>query len=144
MCQANRVALAFARRAMFSALPALLLSGPGPAAALTTVRVASGLNWPVFVAAPPADPRLFIVEQHGVIKILEDGALLPSPFLDIDPLVVDTGDYDERGLLGSPSIRPTRRTVASTSTTRPSIRRWSLLDISSLPTRTSPTPRAKK
>jgi glucose/arabinose dehydrogenase len=41
--------------------------------------------------------RLFIVQQAGVIRILVDGALLPTPFLDISSLVVCCG---ERGLLG--------------------------------------------
>jgi hypothetical protein len=70
------------------------------AAGLTTDPVASALRFPVSVTAPPGDPRLFIVEQQGVIKILEEGAILPVPFLDIDSLVVFSGGDDERGLLG--------------------------------------------
>ncbi len=65
---------------------------------LTTVRVASGLSAPIFVISPPGDmQRVFIVEQPGRIKILQDGEILPVPFLDI------TGDVSyggERGLLG--------------------------------------------
>ncbi|MCZ6598647.1 MAG: PQQ-dependent sugar dehydrogenase [Planctomycetota bacterium] len=64
---------------------------------LTTVRVASGLSSPLFVTSPEGDPRLFIVEQHGRIKILTDGAVLATPFLDIDAKVLGSG---ERGLLG--------------------------------------------
>ncbi|MDM7917282.1 MAG: PQQ-dependent sugar dehydrogenase, partial [Candidatus Eisenbacteria bacterium] len=71
-----------------------------PARAATTVRVASGLARPVFAISPPGDGRLFIVEQRGVIRILENGQLLPSPFLDIDDLVPDISGNDERGLLG--------------------------------------------
>lgn len=71
-----------------------------PAAAIRTERVASGLNRPVFVTAPPADTRLFIVEQRGVIKIQKNGAVLPTPFLDIDALIPDPSANDERGLLG--------------------------------------------
>ncbi len=59
-------------------------------------RVASGLRAPVHVAAPAGDPRLFIVEQEGRIRILRDGALLPRPFLDIRGRV---GSGGERGLL---------------------------------------------
>ena len=40
--------------------------------------------------------RLFIVEQIGRIRILQNGVLLPAPFLDIRSLVVSGG---ERGLL---------------------------------------------
>ncbi len=71
-----------------------------PAAAIRTARVASGLNRPIFVTAPAGDARVFIVEQRGVIKILQNGVVLPVPFLDIDALIPDPGPSDERGLLG--------------------------------------------
>lgn len=71
---------------------------------LTTVRVASGLNRPVYATAAPGDPsRLFILEKRGVIRILELGTntLLPTPFLDIQSLVTGSvSNGDERGLLG--------------------------------------------
>jgi glucose/arabinose dehydrogenase len=60
------------------------------------VEVASGLASPVHVAAPPGDARVFIVEQPGRIRVLEGGALLPTPFLDI---VAKVGCCGERGLL---------------------------------------------
>ncbi|WP_317190642.1 PQQ-dependent sugar dehydrogenase [Winogradskyella marina] len=45
------------------------------------------------------DDRLFIVEQSGVIKIIDaSGELQDTPFLDINSLVIDSGN--ERGLLG--------------------------------------------
>lgn len=65
-------------------------------------QVASGLVAPV-QAKSPADGtnRLFIVEQTGTIRILQNGALLPTPFLNLASLLapLNTG-YDERGLLG--------------------------------------------
>jgi len=65
---------------------------------LTTQRVASDLANPIFITSPPGDTqRLFIVEQDGIIRILRGGALLESPFLDIQPVVLNGG---ERGLLG--------------------------------------------
>ncbi|MCH7526738.1 MAG: PQQ-dependent sugar dehydrogenase, partial [Planctomycetes bacterium] len=71
---------------------------------LETIRVASGLNRPVFATAAPGDSnRLFIMEQRGVIKILEldTNTVLGTPFLDIDALVLGPIDrFDERGLLG--------------------------------------------
>src|SRR5438128_804266 len=36
--------------------------------------VATGLSDPVAVAAPAGDPRLFIVEQSGTIRVLKNGA----------------------------------------------------------------------
>lgn len=45
--------------------------------------------------------RLFVVSQPGRIFIIQDGALLTTPFLDIDPLVSGgTSGGDERGFLG--------------------------------------------
>ncbi|MCA9680527.1 MAG: PQQ-dependent sugar dehydrogenase [Kofleriaceae bacterium] len=58
--------------------------------------VADGLIRPVMVAAPPADPRLFIVEKVGRIRLVKDGLLQPTPFFTID--VQETGL--EQGLLG--------------------------------------------
>lgn len=69
-------------------------------AGIAVKRVASALDRPLYVTAPPGDTgRLFIVEQHtGRIKILnlDTGAVNTTPFLDIDGL--STGN--EQGLLG--------------------------------------------
>ncbi|HKA24678.1 MAG TPA: PQQ-dependent sugar dehydrogenase [Candidatus Eisenbacteria bacterium] len=69
-------------------------------AAIGTIRVASGLNYPDFVTAPPGDPRLFIVERRGDIKILLDGSVLPVAFIDIDSLVMDLSQSPETGMTG--------------------------------------------
>jgi len=53
---------------------------------------------PVLATAPQGDPRLFIVERAGRIRIYKDGATLPTPFLDIRG-AVETGQ-NEQGLLG--------------------------------------------
>lgn len=63
---------------------------------LVVQQVVQGLANPVFLTAPPGDPRLFIVEQAGRVRVVKDGALLPTPFLDISARVVSGG---ERGLL---------------------------------------------
>lgn len=61
-------------------------------------RVATGLSDPVFVTHGPGDfDRIFIVEQGGRIKILKNGSVLPTPFLNITDRVTGGG---ERGLLG--------------------------------------------
>ena len=44
------------------------------------------------------DERLFMVDQRGLIWILEDGEMLPEPFLDIQEWVSST--HHEQGLLG--------------------------------------------
>jgi glucose/arabinose dehydrogenase len=65
--------------------------------ALGLEEVASGLDMPVFVTAPPADPRLFILEKTGAIRIVEDGMLLPEPFLELGVTALDGLD-DSHGL----------------------------------------------
>ena len=72
-----------------------------PAVAGTAIRselLVSGLPNLTDLQAPPLDPnRLFAVQQHGFIRIVENGAVLPAPFLDIASKVSCCG---ERGLLG--------------------------------------------
>jgi glucose/arabinose dehydrogenase len=61
--------------------------------------VASRFNHPLDIQnAGDESGRLFIVEQAGVIRILQNGALLETPFLDITDRLTDKGN--EQGLLG--------------------------------------------
>ena len=53
---------------------------------------------PVDIQSPPDDPRLFIVEQGGVIRIIDSGVVLAAPFLDMSAQVSTGGN--EEGLLG--------------------------------------------
>ncbi len=64
--------------------------------------VASGLTAPLGVThAGDGSGRLFITEQTGQIRIVEDGTLLPTPYLDISAqLPALNAFFDERGLLG--------------------------------------------
>ena len=59
-------------------------------------RVTGGLTNPTTMAFAP-DGRLFVAEQAGTLRIVKDGRLLPTPFLDISNKVNSDG---ERGLLG--------------------------------------------
>ena len=70
---------------------------PSPVA-IDLQLVASGLTAPLDLEQPnDGSGRLFVVEQGGAIKILQNGALLPQPFLDISNKVIFRG---EMGLLG--------------------------------------------
>lgn len=69
-------------------------------------EVASGLSDPLYVTSPPGDSRLFVVEKGGRIRIIKNGQLLTTPFLDITPRVA-TGS--EQGLL-SLAFHPSYRT----------------------------------
>jgi glucose/arabinose dehydrogenase len=65
--------------------------------------VADGFTSPVLLAEAPDDTgRLFVVDQTGVIQIIDAGGqTLDAPFLDIRDRMVDLmDDFDERGLLG--------------------------------------------
>jgi glucose/arabinose dehydrogenase len=64
--------------------------------------VATGLVAPLGVThAGDGSGRLFIWEQSGQIRIVEDGVVLPVPFLDIADKLPELGEiFDERGLLG--------------------------------------------
>ncbi|HET9545175.1 MAG TPA: PQQ-dependent sugar dehydrogenase, partial [Gaiellaceae bacterium] len=87
-----RIALA----ASFAALACAALAGPA-ATALQLVTVESGFTGPVHVAATKAEPnRVYVVEQRGVIKIVQNGTTLSQPFLDIRSRVACCG---EQGLL---------------------------------------------
>ena len=60
--------------------------------------VASGLGGALFVTHVPGDAdRLFVVQQSGVIRVIENGTLLPTPFLNVASRIRAGG---ERGLLG--------------------------------------------
>jgi glucose/arabinose dehydrogenase len=70
---------------------------PSPVA-ISLQLVASGLSAPLDLEQPnDGSGRLFIVEQGGTIKILQNGAVLPQPFLDISSKVINKV---EMGLLG--------------------------------------------
>ena len=72
-------------------------SGWQPSSGLRVVEVVRGLDAPLFVTAPPGDPRLFVVEQPGRIRVVKAGKLLPTPYLDVSARISAGG---ERGLLG--------------------------------------------
>ena len=50
---------------------------------------------PISLASPPNDPRVFVVQRGGAVRIVEDGVVRATPFLTVPN--VDTSG--ERGLL---------------------------------------------
>ncbi len=82
-------------------LSAILLLGvalPSPAAIRLTPITQAGFSSPVFFGhAGDGFNRKFIVEQAGVIKVLQPDGLVASAFLDIRTKIASGG---ERGLLG--------------------------------------------
>ncbi|MCP4168996.1 MAG: PQQ-dependent sugar dehydrogenase, partial [Chloroflexi bacterium] len=61
------------------------------------VEIGNGFDKPIHITnANDGSGRLFVSEQEGLIRILEDGVILDMPFLDIQERV---SCCDERGLL---------------------------------------------
>ena len=69
---------------------------------LSSVLIADGYKKPVFITSYPNNAKLlYIVEQAGLVKIINDGKKLSRPFFDINKRVVNPNrPGDERGLLG--------------------------------------------
>lgn len=72
-----------------------------PTIALKAISLGE-LQAPVNIShAGDGSGRLFICDQKGKIRIIQNGMLLPVPFLDITIKVIAlSSGYDERGLLG--------------------------------------------
>jgi glucose/arabinose dehydrogenase len=101
-------------------LAAVAAATPRPAdssvASLSTVRVASGLTRPLFVTHAPGDfGRIFIVEQGGLIKILDlsSGSVLATPFLDLSSVVGCCGDRGSNAIAFHPSYQTNGRFFVS-------------------------------
>lgn len=60
---------------------------PAWSQSLALELVASGLSQPAHLTAPPGDPRLFVCENGGRVRVIAGGALLPTPFLDLAGVV---------------------------------------------------------
>jgi glucose/arabinose dehydrogenase len=73
---------------------------PEPLSAVRLVPLVEGLDNPVTLTHA-GDERLFVIEQAGLVRIIENGRLRPAPFLDIRDNVGYQGDtWDEQGFLG--------------------------------------------
>lgn len=86
-------------------------------------RFVGGLTNPTAMAFAP-DGRLFVAEQGGKLRIVKNGRLLSSPFVDLTSITDSTG---ERGLLGialDPNFDTNQyvyvyQTLKGTATTKP-------------------------
>lgn len=73
-----------------------------PAPNIRLQLVSDQITHPTAFAVAPggAANRLFVCEQEGRIRIIDNGKLRAQPFLDIASEVVKREGYEERGLLG--------------------------------------------
>ncbi|MEO6777554.1 MAG: PQQ-dependent sugar dehydrogenase [Kofleriaceae bacterium] len=88
------------------------INTPGPAIPAANVQLGSNVKVTkiatldgspasaLLATAPPNDGRLFVLQQSGEIRIIEDGIVQPTPFLSLDNVVLAEAPPGERGLLG--------------------------------------------
>src|ERR1041384_7923511 len=88
-------------KSVLCVIAALLMFSSAQVASAATVPsgftdslVAAGLSNPTAMALAP-DGRIFVCEQTGALRVIKNGALLPTPFL-----TVTVNSSGERGLLG--------------------------------------------
>ena len=75
-----------------------VIDGPAPPPLLKSEVIATGLVAPLgFVPDPTLPDTFYIVQQGGLVRTLQGGVLLPTPFADLTAQVDSLG---ERGLLG--------------------------------------------
>src|ERR1043165_8417471 len=70
-----------------------LLLGPASHAEALGLQPIGTFTNPIYITAPPGDPRVFVVQRGGTIQVLHDGT--KSQFLDIH---THTSTDGERGL----------------------------------------------
>ena len=84
----------------FQVVPASLLyaaDDPGvPGDSLVARSVVTGLTQPTSIEFSPDGRNLYITEKSGLVKVVRDGVLQQTPFIDIRDIVNDVRD---RGLL---------------------------------------------
>jgi glucose/arabinose dehydrogenase/photosystem II stability/assembly factor-like uncharacterized protein len=94
-------------------------------------EVVGGLSSPVFIThAGDGSGRLFILERSGRIRIIKNGSLLPTPFLDIQSTVKSASS--EQGLLGlafHPSYESNGRFYVAYTAFRPGDSNGSILTL---------------
>jgi glucose/arabinose dehydrogenase len=101
--------------------------------------IASGLSVPLYLTTPPGDlNRLFIVEKTGGIRIVKDGALLASPFLNISAQVSGGAEQGLLGLAFTPDYATTGRFIVHYTDTEGNTR-LSSFQVSSNPDVADPT-----
>ena len=64
---------------------------------LSLEKLPGSFAGPLLLTAPPGDDRLFVMEQGGLVRIIDGGQVLPEPFIDLSGPVLSGG---EQGLLG--------------------------------------------
>jgi len=100
----------------------LMLAAVAPAAdaQLRPQIIAQGLSNPVaFVQDPTSNSRFFIVQQGGLIRVLDNGQLLQTPLLDLTTAIKSGGEQGLLGMAFPPNAAATGRFFVYFTKTRP-------------------------
>jgi glucose/arabinose dehydrogenase len=111
ICAAAAAAVIGLTRAVLAQSQDVLPNIPTGNIAVSLQPIATGLAAPDYGVSAPGDTnRLFVLEQNGLLRVIQNGSLLPTPALNLQSNVqvapVGTGPLnpananDERGLLG--------------------------------------------
>jgi glucose/arabinose dehydrogenase len=85
----------------------------GKSAQVQLTLVAGHLDQPVFATSAPGEPgRLYVVEQRGLVRVLQGQRLLRRPFLDIRSLVRRTQLLGLFSIAFDPNYQQTHRLFA--------------------------------
>jgi glucose/arabinose dehydrogenase len=90
-------------RSLLLLVLSIAVAAPVHARTLGAQRIAVGLSTPVYATAPPGDPRIFVLERSGTIRVVANGAVLPDAFLDLGAQVDEEGEGGLLGMAFSPS-----------------------------------------
>src|SRR5438034_8977048 len=106
--------------------------------AINLNTIATSMAAPLYGVTPPGDThRMFVLEQNGLVRIIQDGVLQPGSALNIQsrvsPPLVTSSANDERGLLGL-AFHPGFNDPSS-----PGFRTLYTYNSEAIPTGTSPT-----
>jgi glucose/arabinose dehydrogenase len=85
---------------------------PQDIAATATLGLVGTFERPVLVTAPAGDDRLFVVEQTGAVRIVRDGRIVETPFLDLRDHVTAQGESGLLSIAFSPDYAATGRLYA--------------------------------
>lgn len=106
-----RAAVGIAAAAVLFAVPSVALAQQNPIPTpipkgdvrINLQPVATGMTAPIDLRPAPGagNSRLYITDQVGQVRVLENGSLLPTPFMDVSSRLVPLRpQFDERGFLG--------------------------------------------
>ena len=86
---------------------------PQPTPLTLAVELVANVDVPVKLTAPAGDPRLFVATKGGTVRIIQDGTLLPTPFLDISSIVHQNSEQGFLGLAFDPAYATNGRFFVS-------------------------------